>query len=259
MENSFIYLQDFFSNPSYENAALIDQSIIQNFKDSNSIIEGGSSFFWLINYLKREPEFVSDSVKDVLGYHKTYLSKNNMGHFLKLVPEEDRKALKKVYKDIYEFYMEIPAEEKNIYRFDFNYRVQRADQRLIPVVQQIMYLQSSPTGFPLIELSIITDFSTYKTNPQVQLQIYKRENELYKKLYNFQYYEPIGGNLTVREKEIIEFISKGLTDKEIADKIYVSLHTVKTHRKHIVNKTNSRNTAEAVNKYLVNSKGKESC
>lgn len=44
------------------------------------------------------------------------------------------------------------------------------------------------------------------------------------------------GNLSSREKEIISFVVKGLTNNEIADKLFLSVHTVMTHRKNIARK-----------------------
>ncbi len=43
--------------------------------------------------------------------------------------------------------------------------------------------------------------------------------------------------LTDREKEILIAVAKGLTNKEIADKHFISIHTVISHRKNIVKKT----------------------
>ncbi|MDE7380778.1 MAG: response regulator transcription factor [Muribaculaceae bacterium] len=43
-------------------------------------------------------------------------------------------------------------------------------------------------------------------------------------------------SLSVREKEIVEWVVKGLTNKEIADKLFLSPHTVMTHRRNIARK-----------------------
>ncbi|GLU55657.1 response regulator transcription factor [Dyadobacter frigoris] len=43
---------------------------------------------------------------------------------------------------------------------------------------------------------------------------------------------------TNREKEIIILISKGLTSIEIAEVLFISIETVKTHRKNIKQKIN---------------------
>ena len=42
--------------------------------------------------------------------------------------------------------------------------------------------------------------------------------------------------LSQREKEIITCVVKGMTNKAIADKLYLSIHTVITHRRNIAAK-----------------------
>ena len=42
--------------------------------------------------------------------------------------------------------------------------------------------------------------------------------------------------LSSREKNILKHIALGLTNKEIADQLYISIHTVVTHRKNITQK-----------------------
>lgn len=57
-------------------------------------------------------------------------------------------------------------------------------------------------------------------------------------------------NLTKRELEIMKLISEGLSNKEIADKIFLSTRTVDTHRYNILQKFKAKNTAEMLNKAL---------
>ena len=52
--------------------------------------------------------------------------------------------------------------------------------------------------------------------------------------------------ITRREKEILELIAEGLTNNEIAQKIFISSSTVDTHRKNLLAKLNARNTASLV-------------
>jgi DNA-binding NarL/FixJ family response regulator len=49
-----------------------------------------------------------------------------------------------------------------------------------------------------------------------------------------------------REVEIIKHIALGLSNKQIADKLCLSLHTVNTHRKNIMQKLHVNNTAGVV-------------
>jgi DNA-binding NarL/FixJ family response regulator len=52
--------------------------------------------------------------------------------------------------------------------------------------------------------------------------------------------------LTSREKEILQLIARGLISKQIADKLYISVNTVNTHRQRIIEKLNVSNTYEAI-------------
>lgn len=49
--------------------------------------------------------------------------------------------------------------------------------------------------------------------------------------------------LSKREKEVLRVMLDGLTNKEIAQKLFISYETVKSHRKNILSKTGSKNTA----------------
>lgn len=55
--------------------------------------------------------------------------------------------------------------------------------------------------------------------------------------------------LSIREIEVLGLIMQGFTNNEIADKLFVSYETVKSHRKHILLKTGAKNTAALINHY----------
>ena len=52
--------------------------------------------------------------------------------------------------------------------------------------------------------------------------------------------------LTKRELEILNLISQGKLSKEISESLHISIHTVGTHRQHILEKLNVDNSHEAV-------------
>ena len=55
-----------------------------------------------------------------------------------------------------------------------------------------------------------------------------------------------GIRISAREGEIIRLVAEGLTNKEIADRLFLSTHTVTTHRKNIMAKLGVNNTAGLV-------------
>ncbi|MEM9023412.1 MAG: response regulator transcription factor [Bacteroidota bacterium] len=68
----------------------------------------------------------------------------------------------------------------------------------------------------------------------LQKHLYKKEEELD--------CEPTA--LSVRETEITALIASGLTNKEIAQQLFLSTHTVSTHRKNIMKKLQLRSVSE---------------
>lgn len=55
-------------------------------------------------------------------------------------------------------------------------------------------------------------------------------------------------DLTKREIEILILIAKGYSGPEISKQLILSEHTIKSHRKNILRKTNSRNSKELIKK-----------
>ena len=53
-------------------------------------------------------------------------------------------------------------------------------------------------------------------------------------------------NITPRELEILGLLTRGLNSKEIAEKLFISPHTVEYHRRQMLKKTDSRNIAELI-------------
>lgn len=60
------------------------------------------------------------------------------------------------------------------------------------------------------------------------------------------YTDPELEDLTDREREVLVEIAHGLSNQEIADKLFISLPTVKTHVAHILAKINARDRVQAV-------------
>lgn len=56
--------------------------------------------------------------------------------------------------------------------------------------------------------------------------------------------------LTTREREVLKLIAEGLSNKDISDRLFVSIRTIEHHRAHIMKKLNIKSTANLV-KYAI--------
>lgn len=55
-------------------------------------------------------------------------------------------------------------------------------------------------------------------------------------------------SITAREKEIINFIAYEFTSEEIAKELFLSKHTIETHRKNLLSKMDVKNVAGLIRK-----------
>ena len=54
--------------------------------------------------------------------------------------------------------------------------------------------------------------------------------------------------LTEREREVLDLVAGGATNREIAERLFLSPHTIKEHTSSLYRKLGVRNRAEAVQK-----------
>jgi len=55
-----------------------------------------------------------------------------------------------------------------------------------------------------------------------------------------------GDALSPREREVLDHVSQGLTNKEVAERLYISENTVKYHMKNILDKLHLRNRSQVI-------------
>lgn len=53
-------------------------------------------------------------------------------------------------------------------------------------------------------------------------------------------------NITKRELEVLELLSRGFNSKDISEELFISPNTVDYHRRQLLKKTESRNIAELI-------------
>ncbi len=135
---------------------------------------------------------------------------------------------------------------KDIYQYeDDKSLIIILDQKLIPN-PCIFCLDKIKNTFRECKLIAITDTKLPDNLiPYFEeiINAYENENEISTKLYKTygalesKKEEPSSNNhLSEREIEILKFVALGFTNKEIGDKLFISIHTVIAHRKNITAK-----------------------
>ena len=103
-------------------------------------------------------------------------------------------------------------------------------------IRQILF-SASQLGFLTLHMDTLSDYSnqTINLSDTTALVCYKVNEVLTSFLATSA--RELGTELTKREIEVLQLLTKGYANKEIADQLFVSIHTVISHRKNITEKT----------------------
>jgi DNA-binding CsgD family transcriptional regulator len=93
-------------------------------------------------------------------------------------------------------------------------------------------------GIPLETLAVFLDFSQVV---HTESQLREALQEVLRKRYSEALIK-----ITGREKHVLQLITSGLNSEQIAAKLFISRHTVESHRKNIRMKLNVKNTSELI-------------
>jgi DNA-binding CsgD family transcriptional regulator len=168
-------------------------------------------------------------------------------HGLQFHPEDKTVLCQELFPDILGFMKNVPADELEDYRFSFNHRYLRKDGSSSQFLQEGTLSVSEDLGIPVLSLKVFTETGDIKTDESMVLTISRYDPELgYKKVFSKSYQHRCKSVLSQRELEIIRLCLEGLSSKMVADKLNISIHTVKNHKRNSMEKTCTRNIAELI-------------
>lgn len=130
------------------------------------------------------------------------------------------------------------------------YSIRKADGTYIRVLRQTATLESDNQGKTISTISICTDISFLKMDGSVSFHLNYPNHPPFNLNYNNREPEI---NLSNRELEIIKLIAQGKDSKKIAELLSISVHTVRTHRKNMLNKSKFQSMIQLVNYAIKNS------
>ncbi len=173
---------------------------------------------------------------------------------VKLMHPEDMQMAAEFEEAAYRFALEKIGPEKALkYKSSFNFRFKTADGSYKLFNHQALVLQADSDYKVVKSLNIHTqiDHITKENNKCFSLIGLMGEpsflNIPLKKHIAISDRAP---SYSPREIEIIGLLSQGFTCPQIAKKIFLSVHTINTHRKKLLEKSESKNTAELVAKAI---------
>ena len=127
---------------------------------------------------------------------------------------------------------------------NLTYRLRRSDGTYIKVLRQSSAYEVDERGRLVSNFSLLTDISFISNHNKVEWDIFAHKFD--KKLFRENVFHEFANLFTPREKEIISLISNGFSNKQIAAELFISKHTVSTHRKNILAKSQCENAQDLI-------------
>ncbi len=221
----------------------LDYSIIQKHIDYlTQIDENCNSIFLIFDLFKKKHLFISKNISKTL--HLDYISANEDDKYLDIrTHPEDLLMLYETGVYFLKYAISLPLESKKNAKLVNEYRILNGQGEYVKIVEQQSCLEMDKSGNVWLALGIIDISLNQEKNFRFQSRLITMgTNEVFT-------FPPKTNKdiLTLRETEILGLIAKGLISKQIADKLFISVNTVNTHRQRIIEKLNTGNIIEAIN------------
>lgn len=233
------YIQDF--NPGKLDYSILEKHI--QFLESIKMVH--NSAISIFDLYRMQHVYVSSTFEGLLGWNIEEAQKPGHEYIDSRMHPEDIEHLNQVSSRFFELVLKVKKEDRaNMlhYKMVLDYRTLGRDGSYVRVIEQHKLLEFDCNDNVWLSLSML-DIS-----PDQDLKSlcrYRLVNALTGELYHLPK-DNLPANLSLREQEILQLLAKGLISKQIADKLFISVNTVNTHRQRIIEKLSVSNTTEAV-------------
>lgn len=233
--------------------------ISEYFKKFAAIFAPGNSYYYIVNLYDFELEYISDSVEGFVGKSVNEIC---MQDLLRTLVSEEIESINLKSRVISDFYTTFLEKEKILrYKNMFTYRMKDGSGKIRTMLYQALPLSILENGTPEHVFCIQTDISHLKVaNTSSVSFIHLDGGKSYLEIdISKGTFDPATCStatndfsvlLTEREKQIVIRLSRGLSADQVANEFNLSPHTIKTHRRNILQKTGCTNTTELVAKCL---------
>lgn len=212
--------------------------------------------FYILNYQTKEYEFISKAFQCFSKYKVEEIIEGGIEKFLSIYQKDDFELYSdQIFAKNVQVLLNVTPEEREKLIFANTYRIFNNDKTISHILQKNRIICDSFSGLPIYAYGCIHNLTHHKVfNRELFHQIEKIEDletgsksVIFSNTYKVYEEDKM---LTPQENRIVELLIKGLTTKEIAQKLFVSYHTIDAHRSNILTKTNSKNVVQLISKFM---------
>lgn len=210
-------------------------------------LEQNRQFFYVADLMRLKIHFVSNGCKEIIGINPDGF---DLSTFFSRSHPHDQARYGNTRAKLIKAGQYIFSKGKGMSIFSTYFRQMNPSGNYFNLLFQAQAFYSENPIKTVYLMLVLTDLSN--------IEVSKNGYHFYtgEQLENFRYPDnellTIGRFFSDREFEILQLIASGFDSDQIADKLFVSVHTVNTHRRNILKKTNKSTTHELVIEMMEN-------
>lgn len=207
----------------------------------------GPHYYYVIDFFDRQIKYMNPAIEKMLGIKPDLAKLDDI--IARIHPDDIRYVAQAEATVLNYLYTNIGRSRVTDYKMSYCFRLRTAADSYRLFQHQAIILTTDEQGGFAKALNIHTDIEhlTSKNNYKATLSPLKAEQE-------YIHIDVLANNelttlpllFSKRETEVIRLIVQGHKSQQIADLLSISLHTVKNHRKNILQKAGVKSTGELV-------------
>ena len=215
-----------------------DHPIIQRL---DQVMEDNVQFITVSDLSQIKFIYVSKKIREMIGVDPEQL---NPGHFVEVVHPDDLSRLGLLRALTFSLEKQVLETQKGSALASFTIRLRNPSGVYFNTLCQAYFFFSTMPQKKIYLIQVITNVDWYDIKKD-RFHHYVGQDL---SLFRFPDHKllEIGPGLSYREFEIVRLIEAGLSSKEIADKLFLSVHTVNTHRSNILEKSGKPHISDVI-------------
>ncbi len=222
---------------------------VEKLKELDKLIPHSATFFCVTNTSTQSFEYVSKNFTPAINLNIEEMINEGMKFWWERMHKDEIQVWLKSLQDLMDFTMaNVALEDRRRMTYTWNYRIKSGNNNFKNIIQHTTPMFFDDQGKPIIGLAHYSVLEAHEILPiQASAKILNINDE-----YETLFYQKYGGqkmlsdHVSTRERDVLGLLIRGYSNPEIAKKLNISEHTVKTHRKNAMTKTGSKNIAQLI-------------
>ena len=191
---------------------------------------------------------LDEDIEKVTGYPAAQMKKEGIAFLFNKVILKHKFGILKSAKHQRDFYAALSSQRYNDYILNREICLKAKTGGYCKILHQMIHHFTDEAGQLMGMMVLFTNIDHLKSDLKFNYYVFsKQENRI---IYPAQSVSDQVAQFSARENQILSLIAEGYSSKEISDQLFISLHTVKTHRRNMLRKANVKNMVELVKRYF---------